>query len=147
MLVTKFKNGFSCKKCNLANCDICSTDGSKCSFCYDGFSLEKSGACQACPLAQLWDPLTRTCFPMKPNNFIDISYNHAYNDIIVSDIFGISQDTRAVMNFDLDYVKIGEDDKKLKPPQAMFNVTVSDGTNSTSTIFSNEPRLTRRKFY
>jgi len=96
----------------------------------------------------VFDPVTKRCFGVKINNYIDISYNMQYGDIIVSDIFGIEKDTTAVMNFDIDFAKVDEFGDKLKVNPALFNVTVLDGEeNQFSYTYTNMPQLHRRKFY
>lgn len=101
-----------------------------------------------CKPSQVFDPVTKRCFGVKRNNYIDINYNMEYGDIIVSDIFGIDRDMTCIMNFDLDFKKVDEFGDKLKVKPGVFRVTVLDGEENEFVYhYTNKPYAFRRKFY
>jgi hypothetical protein len=93
----KFQDGWVCKKCNIPKCEICRPGA--CLSCSEGYEL-KNKRCRACGRTDVWDPVTKRCFGIKMNNYIDINYNMEYADIIVGDIFGIDSDKTGIINFD-----------------------------------------------
>jgi len=114
--------------------------------CKAGFTLVNN-RCRLCKFSEVFDPVSKRCFSQKMNNYIDINYNRAYGDIIVSDIFGLNEkDMTAMINFDIDYAKQNEFGEKIKVNPAVFKITAIDGENEFNYNFSNMPLTNRRNF-
>merc|ERR1711957_952493 len=143
-LAWKYEGGWVCKKCTAPNCDICRREA--CLKCKAGFTLVNN-RCRLCKFSEVFDPVSKRCFSQKMNNYIDINYNRAYGDIIVSDIFGLNEkDMTAMINFDIDYAKQNEFGEKIKVNPAVFKITAIDGENEFNYNFSNMPLTNRRNF-